>query len=59
MNQSRCEMIFENSIKSEHTKITYLRSMKKFKCFVGVNSLDELLCGDSQVIQVVEDCDIS
>ena len=60
MSQSRCEMIFENSIKSEHTKITYLRSMKKFKHFVGVNTLDELLYGGSQVIQeTVEDYVIS
>ena len=51
MTKSRCEIIFEASIKSEHTRINYLRCMKKFKAFVGVEGLDELLHGDQKAIQ--------
>ena len=51
MTQPRCEMIFEQSIKSEHTRVNYLRCMKKFKRFVGVESLNELLYSDQKAIQ--------
>ncbi len=36
---SRTEWIFEQSIKSEETKKTYLRILKKYKKFVGVETI--------------------
>lgn len=47
----RCEIVFERSIKSEHTRNAYTRQMKKFMEFVGVNNLEELLQLDHKTIQ--------
>lgn len=59
-NESRCEWIFEESIKSEETKKTYLRILKKFKKFVGVENTEDLLNADRKMIQEkVEDFVIS
>ncbi|MBL7015698.1 MAG: site-specific integrase [Nitrosopumilus sp.] len=51
MSKPRCEIIFEQSIRSEATRENYLRCMKKFMQFVGVDNLEELLQGDQKAIQ--------
>ena len=58
--KSRSEWIFEQSIKSEETKKSYLRVLKKYKEFVGVENTEELLNADRKMIQEkVEDFVIS
>jgi len=47
----RCEKVFEQSIKSEYTRVIYVFNMKKFMKFVGVSSMDELLQGGQKNIQ--------
>jgi len=49
--KSRCEIIFEQSIKSDRTRGNYLFTMRRFKQFVGVDTMDSLLQGDQKVIQ--------
>ncbi len=57
---SRTEWIFEQSIKSEETKKAYLRILKKYKKFVGVENTEDLLNADRKMIQEkVEDFVIS
>lgn len=47
----RCEILFEHSIKSDHTRDSYLRCMKKFMRFVGVENFEQLLQSDQKAIQ--------
>jgi len=47
----RCEILFEHSIKSDHTRDSYLRGMKKFMRFVGVENFEQLLQSDQKAIQ--------
>jgi len=47
----RCEIVFEQSIKSEATKQMYLFYMKKFMHFVEVDNMQQLLEADQKTIQ--------
>ena len=58
--KSRCEIIFEQSIRFEHTRQGYTRCLNHFRKFVGVNTIEDLLQGDSKSIQEkIEDYVIS
>ncbi|MDF2422735.1 MAG: site-specific integrase [Nitrosopumilus sp.] len=60
MKKPRCELIFEQSIKSEHTREGYSRGLRYFMEFIKVQSYDQLLEGDQKGIQEkVEDYTIS
>lgn len=60
LKKPRCELIFEQSIKSEHTREGYSRGLKYFMEFIEVKSYDQLLEGDQKSIQEkVEDYTIS
>ena len=51
ITKPRCQIVFEQSIKSDATRKMYLNYMKKFMEFVGVNSMEELLQSDQKNIQ--------
>ena len=51
LEKQRCLIIFEESIQSENTKITYLYLLEKFKHWTGVKSYDDLLKADEKSIQ--------
>jgi len=58
--KSRVEWIYEQSIRSESTRATYLRVLKKYMKFVGVSNAGELLEADRKTIQErIEDFVIS
>jgi hypothetical protein len=43
MDKPRCQIIFEQSIRSEQTRKVYLVQIEKFKKFTHVQNMDELL----------------
>ena len=60
MNKPRCQIIFEQSIRSDQTRRNYLLQIEKFKRFTGTKNIEDLLQWSQKEIQEkIEDYVIS